>query len=217
MTTENPFENMMRRDVNPVDFVASRDLMPPVPSKSLPESMGGTRLEKSLAGMDAINDISVPNAWQKEINEARFGQVSKSISFLPPGGEGAALSVYDRGFPVGSAEGDRFKSILGQKPHVLNAEEIAELGSSVLGTIGDQSAFNVTRAETKQLNGRTILSVEGAWKEGGKKFIGCFAPKDDSGRDIQEVYFEAEEPHFSKHKGDALKSMDSIHWRKNKL
>lgn len=168
-----------------------------------------------IEGMEPINKITVPDQWSKEVTEARFGEVAKSVSFSPPDGEGTELALYDRGFPIAQTEGDNFRAVLEKEPHVLDQKEISTLNEQVLGSsVGDRSAFDLKHAETKLINGKKVLTVEGDWKDGGKKFFGCYIPKDDSFREIQEVYFEGAEPSFSKFRPEAEKAVSSITWKK---
>ncbi|GEM_PF-1400819 len=167
----------------------------------------------SINEMEPITKISVPKEWNKAVNEAGFGEMAKSVSFTPPEGDGAELALYDRGFPIAKSEGDKFRAVLEKEPHVLDAKEIDSLTEQVLGTIGDKSAFDIKNAETKIVNGKKVLAVEGDWKDGGKKFYGCYIPKDENFRQIQEVYFEGTEPNFTQLKPQALKSISSIQWK----
>lgn len=174
----------------------------------------GVKREGGIAGMEPIETLLVPNEWKKEVNESNFGEVAKSLSFFPPDGHGAALALYDRGYPIANSEAQQFQSLLGRPPHKLNPAEVATLNTQVLGNVGDRSAFHINIAETKIVNGKTVLAVEGEWKEGGKKFHGMYLPKEGSAREIQEVYFEGQEPHFSKHLPNAMDAMSSIEWKR---
>jgi len=183
------------------------------PDFDLPRSSGHKR-ESSIPGMEPIDTLLVPREWRKEARDSNFGEVAKSLSFLPPDGQGAELALYDRGYPIASSEAQQFQTILDKAPHKLEPAEIATLNAQVLGNVGDSSAFQINAAETIRVNGKTVLSVDGEWREGGKKFHGLYVPKDASSREIQEVYFEGQEPHFSKHLPDARQAMASIEWSK---
>lgn len=174
--------------------------------------INGVKREGAIGGMEPIDTLLVPKEWRKEVNESNFGEVAKSLSFFPPDGSGVALSLYDRGYPIASSDAQHFQSLLEKAPHKLNPAEVAKLNTQLLGNVGDLSAFQINAAETKIVNGKNVLAVEGEWKEGGKKFHGLYLPKDGSAREIQEVYFEGREPHFSKHLLSAQNAMSSIKW-----
>jgi hypothetical protein len=181
----------------------------PVSDKSpmLPEK------QESVSEMEPISKIDVPQDWTKEVNEEGFGRTAKSVSFTAPDSAGVELALYDRGFPIAKSESENFRAVLDKDLHTLDPAELGSLKEQVLGTIGDGSAFDIHHAETKMVNGKKVLAVEGDWKEGGKRFYGIFIPKDESMRQIQEVYFEGMEPHFSQNRPQALKSMESIKWK----
>lgn len=185
----------------------------PSEKNPMPTSTGSSnRLDANLE-LDPIDKMQVPNSWNKEITEAQFGHNAKGVSFFPPDGQGAELALYDRGFPIARSEAQKFRDVLSKQPHVLSVGEIDLLGEQVLGTVGDKSAFAINQAQTRELNGKRVLEVEGNWKEGGKKFFGYFIPKDDSYREIQEVYFEADQRQFFQFRRDALNSIESINWK----
>lgn len=169
---------------------------------------------EKIDDMEPISKMQVPSEWNKEVSDSNFGDASKTVSFSPPDAD-TELSVYDRGYPIAKSEGEKFRAVLEKDPHVLDPHEISTLNEQVLGTtVGDRSAFDLKHAETKIINGKKVLTVEGDWKEGGKKFYGCFIPKDENFRDIQEVFYEGTEPHFSKFRPEADKAISSIHWKK---
>jgi hypothetical protein len=200
------------RNEQPADSFQSLPLDVFAHDLELPRSNGQKR-EGAIDGMEPIDALLVPNEWKKEVNEPKFGEVAKRLSFFPPDGHGTELSLYDRGYPIANSEAQQFQAILNKAPHKLDPAEIAMLDSQVLGNIGDRSAFQINFAETLTVKGKTVLAVDGEWKEGGKKFHGLFVPKDTGAREIQEVYFEGQEPHFSKHLPDARQAMASIEWR----
>jgi hypothetical protein len=217
MPTENmqePIFHLNNKSEAPPRFELPLDVFARPEAHRVPGANGG-KVEGAIDGMEPIDALTIPRAWQKEVNEPSFGEVAKSLSFFPPDGEGTALALYDRGFPIASSEAQRFQSILDKEPHVLSPAEISTLNAQVLGTVGDRSAFQINKAETKVVNGKTVLAVDGEWKEGGKKFHGLFVPKDESAREIQEVYFEGQEPHYSKFLPDARQSMQSIKWNRS--
>ncbi|MBX9696099.1 MAG: hypothetical protein K2Z81_27170 [Cyanobacteria bacterium] len=164
-----------------------------------------------VAGMKPIEGINSPAGWQKEIEERGLDRNSRSVNFYPPDGSDTVLSVFDRGFPVAGSGGDEFQTLLSKDPHPLTASELDSMGEQVLGTLSDKSAFKISRAETRDLNGQKALVVEGEWLSSNKKFHGYFVPGEDN--HIQELYFEGVDPSFSKHFSDAFDSINSVRWK----
>lgn len=178
---------------------------------------GSPKANDKISDMEPIDSIKVPKTWSKEVDDAAFENMSKAVTFRPPDAPGAVLSVYDRGMPIASSQAAQFKSVLEKDPHSLTPGELKNLGKQVLGNLGDQSAFDVKSAETKMINGKKVLAVEGNFKEGGKHFYGCFIPRDETCKQIQEVYFEGANNTFHEHRDQAMDCIHSIKWKRDVL
>ncbi|MBX9668225.1 MAG: hypothetical protein K2X93_11425 [Candidatus Obscuribacterales bacterium] len=182
----------------------------------------GKMANSQIPDMAPIESVTVPKNWQKEFNEGVFGDLAKSVTFTPPDAKDTNLTVYDRGYPIPTKEADSLKALLGKPAHKLTADEMAELGPGILGTVGDASAFNMTGASTTTINGKSVLKVEGDWKTSGKKFVGYYIPEGSPGgkmpsdnRAIKEMYFEGREPQFSQHLPQATKAIEGVTWKSN--
>ncbi len=163
----------------------------------------------SIPGMAPIKGLDAPDGWSREITECGLDRTSCSVSFTPPDGSDSTLSFYDRGFPVVGSGGEKFRQLINKPPHMLNADEIEQLSEQVIGPLADKSAFTITRAETQELNGKRVLTIDGDWSS-GKAFHGYFIPAPENR--IREMYFEGDKPAFIQHLQSAIDSMRSIQW-----
>ncbi len=175
-----------------------------------------------ITEMEPIDSITVPHSWRKALNHPDEGALSTSITFTPANGNGASLSIFDRGIDVGKAAADQFKTLLLKPSHVLSNEEVSALGYDLLDTIGDASAFSIRQAETRLIGGKRLLRIDGEWKSGGKQFVGYYFPewahqagqKLTDFQSVKEVYFEGNDPEFSKLLPEANSAMESIVWKR---
>lgn len=170
--------------------------------------------------MEPIDSITVPQSWRKALNHPDEGALATSITFTPSDGNGASLSIYDRGIEVGKAAADHFKTLLLQPSHILSNEEVSALGYDLLDTVGDASAFHIRKAETREIGGKRVLRIDGEWMSGKKQYVGYYFPtwahqtgqKLTDFQSVKEVFFEGREPEFSKLLPEARTAMESIVW-----
>lgn len=162
-----------------------------------------------IPGMQPIRGFDNPDGWDREIKECGFDRSSCSVNFRPPDGSDSTLSFFDRGFPVVGSGAEKFRQLMAKQSHVLNAAEIDGLTEQVLGPLADKSAFKVSHAETKELNGKKVLALDGEWTS-GKKFHGYFIPAPD--HHIREMYFEGDSDGFNLNLRNALNAIQSIQW-----
>lgn len=163
--------------------------------------------------MEPVRSVDVPEGWALELEMPGVNRMSASVIFRPIAAPDAVLSIYYRGNAIASGEAACFKDLLESKPHVLAEDEKALVSRQIIGNLSDASAFAIETAATRDLAGRRTLFIEGTWRQGGKKFHGFLVPKDETFSRIQEIFFEAPEPNFSKYLALAVKAIDSIKWR----
>ncbi len=174
-----------------------------------------------ITEMEPIDSITVPHSWRKALNHPDDGAVSTSITFTPSDSKGTSLSIFDRGIEVGKSAGENFKTLLLKPSHVLTNDEVSALGYELLDTVGDTSAFSIKHAETRLIGGKQLLRITGEWKSGGKQFVGYYFPNwaRKSGpvstdfQEVKEMYFEGNDPEFSRLLPEANLAMESIVWK----
>ncbi len=161
--------------------------------------------------MEPLVGMKAPAGWQKEIDERGIDRNARSVNYYPPDGSDTVLSLFDRGHPVVGPGGNDFREILSKAPHPLTAEELETMSDQVLGNLADSSAFKISRAETRDLNGQKALVVEGEWLTSNKKFNGYFVPGENN--HIRELYLEGVDPSFSRHFTEAVTAINTARWQ----
>lgn len=164
---------------------------------------------QSIPGMAPIKGLETPDGWEREITECGLDRTACSVNFRPTDGSDTTLSFYDRGYPVVGSGAELFQQLIEKPSHVLNEDEIKQLTEQVIGVLADKSAFKITRAQTEDLNGKRVLTIDGDWSN-GKKFHGYFIPAPD--HRIREMYFEGDKQAFDTNFRSALDSINSIQW-----
>lgn len=184
-----------------------------------------------------IVDIDVPQGWRRR--EASFGSLglSSSETFSPPGDNSTTLGIYHSGMRAGAEAARAFLSILKNKPaddgtQELTPDEIKSL-SEIMGRYqaGDNQytnsgryrapAFELTKAYTMQVNGRTVLAVEGNFKGTGddagtasmRQYKGIFADSDGTGTRIEQVFMSTAPGKMREHARAFNETLSSIKWK----
>ncbi|SRR5579883_2772545 len=166
-----------------------------------------------LEGMEPLDSISIPSEWTREKEGPSGGDRSCSINYRPASAPQVVLSVYYRGYEISEDEARPLASLLEEAAQELSPDRFYSLGHAVLANLADRSAFVLDSAETVRLNGKLVLAVEGSWKNGGKRFIGYILGADQSCTDLKEIFFEGQEPQFSRWQDQALRLMGSVTWK----
>lgn len=200
------------------------------------QNTGGT-----AGGIDRgpIADIDLPAGWRQR--QASFGSVglSSNETFSPDGDNSTTIGIYSNGRRAGAESAKAFLDILKNKPAAdgpqkLTDDEIRSL-SEIMGRYqaGDNQytnsgqyrapAFEITNAYTMQVNGKTVLSVEGNFKGTSKQngdttaatrqYKGIFADSDGTGTRIEQVFLSTEPGRLHQHVREFNETLDSIKWK----
>jgi hypothetical protein len=166
----------------------------------------------------AVNDLGqiaifrLPAGWKEVLPEkSEWADQSYSCDFSPVHDPSALLSVYFRGSPVSEGTAERFHQLLRQPAHKLCQTEINSI-NQVLSKLADEDAFQMNSIETANINGRQALVVDGEWKTSQTQFHGLMIV-DESGREIQEVFFEAPVAGFMKYLNEVVEAIRTIEWK----
>lgn len=182
-----------------------------------------------------IVDITLPNGWtQREHSFGTLGQSSNEV-FGPAGDATTKLGIFYSGLPVGDDAAKAFRDILEKKPaddgapQALTPDEIRSL-SSVLGRYqaGDNQhtnsgqyrapTFDMRNAITMQVNGRTVVAVEGSFVDvrgnALRDFVGIFADSDGTGKRVEQVFMSTAPGQISSQSNAFMDTINSIIWKK---
>ncbi len=187
----------------------------------------------ALSDRGPIKNIQFPNGWQQTDSTAG-GVGNRSVETYGPAGDNSVgISVFYGGLPTADAGAKAFAQLLKDKPatngpQTLTADEIKGVADA-LGrlNVGDNQytntgryrppVFHIDSARTVQVNGRTVLSVEGAFVDMNGKpvkgFNGVFADTDGSGKRIQQVYLQGAPDKLLQYKRQFDQTLSSIEWK----
>lgn len=161
-----------------------------------------------------IGKLHIPENWQEISSKPtpEWAQISYSRDFSPPNAPEATLSIYFRGFLISESSAQRFLELLQEAPHKLSNQEINSI-NQVLSRIADEEAFALRDIATINLGGRRLLIIDGEWKTSQTQFHGLMVTADETGREIQEIFFEAPASSFMKYLNEVTDSIETIEWK----
>lgn len=165
-----------------------------------------------LSGMEPVKSLVVPLGWSCEFDEPNFNSTARSIVYFPSVAPDTVLTFFNRGYPVGREEADILRELLARDQSELSVESIKKAIPQVLGNLVDGSAFEISDVAVVGVNGRRTLMIEGTWLASAKKFHGYLLPSDTATGAIQEIYFESEEPNYSRFLPIAKRAIESVKW-----
>lgn len=201
-------------------------------------SGGGGDGAQTRAGV-AVNDrgpiqsIDMPAGWtQRDVQTGGIGNRSLE-TFAPPNEKDVGISVFYGGLPASAKSAQAFLRVLNDKPATdgpqrLTTSEIKEL-SEVMGRLqaGDNQytnsgkyrapVFNLTDAYTMNVNGRTVLAVQGNFvdKDGkpSRGFNGVFVDSDGTGQRVQQIFLQGNPAKLSQYQQQFQDTVASIEWK----
>jgi hypothetical protein len=161
-----------------------------------------------------INKMDLPPGWVAGEPYHNVGGIgTRSFKeYHPPESPDSSLCFYYRGLPMDAQSGKNFHDILQKPPHTLSQEELASLGE-VLRDKKDPKDFTMASARTENVNGKTVLVIEGRYKEIQQDTQEYFVDASGDGRAVQEIYYQAPKDDYPKYLKDARQSMKSIQWK----
>lgn len=161
-----------------------------------------------------IESMDLPSGWVK-VKQPDAATTIGSRSLLewhPAGNPDARLSIFYRGLPVNGEAAASFRAVLSKAPHDLTKDEVAGL-RGILRERADDKAFNLTSAKTMQLNGKTVLVIEGEYRGTGSKLKEILVDADGTGAAVQEIYYQSPSRSYDTYKAQVARSFDSIKWK----
>lgn len=122
------------------------------------------------------------------------------------------FGFYYRGQRIPEYAGEAFKQILALPPHDLAFADLEPINLVVLNVVLPEY-FDFSRAQTRDINGKRALVVEGYWKVDEVSSTLIYLDSDGTGTAVQEIHFVAPVdlyPHYLPIAQDALQS---IRWK----
>jgi len=168
--------------------------------------------------MEPARSLVVPLGWSCEYEEPNFNSKARSIYYFPSRAPDTVLTFFNRGFPIGHEEMDRLRELLRLGPDQstgskkLSIHSVKSALPQALGNLVNEAAFEMSNVGVVEINGRKTLMIEGTWLASAKRFHGYLLPSDTASGAIQEIFFESEEPNYSKFLPYAQKAINSVKW-----
>jgi hypothetical protein len=132
-----------------------------------------------------IDSLEVPEHWEEAALSREPLDTHSVRMFHPADDEKVQLRLIYRGRPESEEDGRRFAYCLDLPPHALSGAELDDL-VSVFREQGELE-FQISAAQTMILNGRTVLWVEGSWRDDVYWCGTVYIDADGTGRVVQEV------------------------------
>ncbi|MBX9687444.1 MAG: hypothetical protein K2X27_12125 [Candidatus Obscuribacterales bacterium] len=161
----------------------------------------------------AIESLRIPDGWiEKSPMPSEWATECLSRDFSPVDDENSTLSSFFRGSLISEASAFRFKRLLEEPAHELAEDEIFSI-QQVLSKMAEKDAFEMRSLHTSEIAGKRVLIIDGEWKSTKMQFHGILFNADESGRAIQEIFFEAPLTPFLKYLADVVACIGSIKWK----
>jgi hypothetical protein len=89
--------------------------------------------------------------------------------------------------------------------------ELTQL-TEVLRNKESEDGFALAAAQTKEINGKMVLQVEGTFKKQKVDNVSLYIDADGTGSAVQEIFYQGPQD-ANEHKRQAKRAMASIHWK----
>jgi hypothetical protein len=161
-----------------------------------------------------ISKMTLPKGWDEVVSEPFTGIGNRAYREVRlHGDKDVALSFFYRGDSLRDENQARsFHSILHQEPHMLTQKEINSI-PEVLQDKANTKDFGILSARTQNISGKNVLIVEGRYKALQQDSYHMYIDTDDTGRHVQEVFYQAPKDRFAAHLRVAKESLNSIRWK----
>jgi len=181
---------------------------------SKPPSAAASGGPVEIRNKGQIADMTFPKNWKEGTTEPYTGIGHRSYNEVQLAGDkDVAVSFFYRGFPLrDDKQAQAFHDTLGKSPHTLSSAELQSM-KEVLGDKANPNDFNMLSARTEALNGKNVLIVEGRYKTLQQDAYHMFVDSDGSGKNVQEVFYQAPKDKYFAHLKEAKTAFGSIKWK----
>jgi hypothetical protein len=161
-----------------------------------------------------IQKIDMPKNWGDQFKEPYSGIGHRSYSEVRLNGDkDVAMSFFYRGDALKDAsQAKAFHDIVTAGPHQLSASELKSI-PEVLQDKANPSDFGMLSARTQDLNGKNVLIVEGRYKALQQDAYHVFVDSDGTGKNVQEVFYQAPKDKYPAHLKEAKDALNTIQWK----
>jgi hypothetical protein len=180
------------------------------------KQQAGGRANLEIHDKGQIVSMTFARGWREGFTEPYSGIGHRSYNEIQlSSDEDVAVSFFYRGFPLhNQTAAEAFHTMLQSAPHTLSAQEVHSI-AEVLGDKASTNAFNTLSIRTENLNGKNVLLVEGRYKALQQDVYQLYVDADGTGKNVQEVFYQAPREKYLAHLKDAKLAINSIQWKKN--
>ena len=177
-----------------------------------------TPAPKAVKNMNEINNLGqiarmqMPATWKESAKEESKVAGSSYREFTADGKPDSKFCFFYRGRRMSEASSKAFHDLLSKPAHVLSSAELKSIGE-VLDAKADASVFNTLSARTEDLNGKSVLIVEGRYREKQVDTYAVFVDSDGTGSAVQEMFYQAPKADFMARLKEAKESLKTVRWK----
>jgi hypothetical protein len=157
-----------------------------------------------------IADMTLPDGWYEDVESEEPAVGAYRRTFRSKETPSAEICIRFAGRRLSQAQSDAFLQLLDGEPHELSKSEYEEFWY-VLGNLAYPELFQLQSAHVKELNGRSVLSVEGKWSDSYDMSVSFF-PEDDLCTRVLELYYKAPSEYYQDLLTQATGAMQSLRW-----
>jgi hypothetical protein len=155
-----------------------------------------------------IASIELSAAWQART--APSGAV-ELLSFSLKSDDSVQLNLFYRGKSLNPIAAERFKVLLEQAPHLVEATQLRSV-EMVLRDASEPEYFQCDSARTIFLAGKTVLQVDGLWTQNQLRSRAYFADRDGDGKTVSEIHYLAPLSIFEQHLAEVESFLLTVSW-----
>jgi hypothetical protein len=134
--------------------------------------------------------MTIPSQWSTLPVERKQTTDSVTQPYCLKADEEVKFMLFYRGKEVSANVASDFQAILDAPPHKLSEDEYRNI-IMIIRHMSEDDFFERYSVETREIDGRTVLAVEGMWTRSAVKNYGIFVPGNASGTIIDELHYYA--------------------------
>jgi hypothetical protein len=152
--------------------------------------------------------MRMPTNWQL-VENGHLPMGTSSMGCRPKDNPQVELNIFYGGPSFDMDAARKFHELLEKPPHLLSSAELKAVGDT-LGNKADHQYFKILSAKTEELNGRTVLSIEGNYTQWPISAQVKYVDSGHDGSSVRAVSYTAPTKDYAKYLLQANKSFKSL-------
>lgn len=158
-----------------------------------------------------VKRMQLPEGWLEREPPPRTSHTFIR-EFQAADNEEVTLSFFYRGHRTAAGDAENFLSVLAKPAHELSTEE-ADSIRVVIRDASEGKWFSTNSIRTEDLKGKSVLVLEGVWKQSDVADLGIFVDSDGTGSAVQEIHFLAPKTEYAKYLRVVDEALQSVKWK----